>query len=159
MKTLRIFSLISVAVLLSLAAQAEVKVVMKAEKVSTQMGRESKSSADNAAPGDIVQYTATYKNTDKTAVKQVFAMLPIPAATEYISGTATPAGAMASTDGATFSPLPLKRWVKGSDGRTVEQEVPVSEYRALRWSLGDLAGGESRTVSARVRLRTAPAAR
>jgi uncharacterized repeat protein (TIGR01451 family) len=144
---------------LSFAAQAEVKVEMKAEKVSTQQGKEVMLPAKQAAPGDIVQYTATYKNTDKTPATRVLATLPIPTATEYISGTAAPAGATASTDGAKFSPIPLKRMVKNSQGKMVEQEVPVSEYRALRWSLGDLAGGESRTVSARVKLRTAPAAR
>lgn len=160
MKTFKVYlSVMAAIVLLSFAAQAEVKVEMKADKVSIQNGKESLSSAKEAAPGDIVQYTAIYKNTDKTPAKQVFATLPIPNATEYISGTAIPAGAMASTDGTHFSSVPLKRMVKNSEGKAIEQEVPVSEYRALRWSLGDLAGGESRTVSARVKLRTAPAAR
>lgn len=146
--------------LLSFAAQAEVKVEMKAEKVAMQDGKEVMSSAKQASPGDIVQYTAVYKNTEKTPVKQVFATIPIPAGTEYVSGTTVPAGATASTDGTKFAAIPLKRTVKNSEGKLVEQEVPVSEYRAVRWSLGDLAGGESRTVSARVKFRTAaPAAR
>jgi len=140
-------------VLLSLAVQAEVKVEMKAEKVSMQDGKEVMSPAKQAAPGDIVQYTAVYKNTDKSPVKQVFATVPIPAGTEYVSGTAVPAGATASTDGTNFSAIPLKRMVKNGEGKLVEQEVPISEYRALRWSIGDLAGGESRTVSARVKIR------
>ncbi len=145
--------------LLSFAAQAEVKVEMKAERVSIQQGKEVVSPANQAAPGDIVQYTAAYKNTGKTPATQVVATLPIPAATEYIPGTATPAGAWASTDGTNFSPIPLHRMVKNSEGKMVEQEVPASLYRALRWSLGDLAGGASRTVSARVKLSTVPAAR
>ena len=147
-------------VLLSLAAQAEVKVEMKAEKVTVQNGKEVMSSAKQASPGDVVQYTAVYKNPDKTPVTQVSATIPVPAGTEYVSRSATPTGAEASTDGTKFSPIPLKRMVKNSEGKLVEQEVPVSEYRAVRWSLGDLAGGESRTVSARVKFRTAaPAAR
>jgi uncharacterized repeat protein (TIGR01451 family) len=159
-KTLKIYlSMISVVMLLSFAAQAEVKVEMKAERVSIQQGKEVVSPANHAAPGDIVQYTATYKNTDKKPATQVIATLPIPAATEYIPGTATPAGAWASTDGANFSPIPLHRMVKNGEGKMVEQEVPASLYRALRWSLGDLAGGASRTVSARVKLSTVPAAR
>jgi len=140
-------------VLLSLAAQAEVKVEMKAEKVSMQDGKEVMSPAKQAAPGDIVQYTAVYKNTDKASATQVFATVPVPAGTEYVAGTAVPAGAQASTDGTNFSPIPLKRTVKNSEGKLVEQDVPFSEYRALRWSLGDLAGGASRTVSARVKFR------
>jgi len=159
-KTLKIYlSLLSVVMLLSLAAQAEVKAEMKAEKVTIQQGKEVLSPANQAAPGDIVQYTATYRNTDKTPATQVVATLPIPAATEYVPGTANPAGAWASTDGTNFAPIPLKRMVKNSEGKMVEQVVPVSEYRALRWSLGDLAGGASRAVSARVMLSTAPAAR
>ena len=139
---------------LALFAQDQVKVQMKAEKITVQNGQESRTSADQAAPGEIVQYTAVYKNTDKLPAKQVLATLPIPAVTEYIPGTATPAGAMASLDGTNFSPIPLKRMVKNSDGKTVEVEVPASEYRALRWMLGDLKGNESRTVSARVKVRS-----
>jgi uncharacterized repeat protein (TIGR01451 family) len=146
-------SVMAAFVLLSLAAQAEVKVEMKAEKVSVQDGKEVMSPAKQAAPGDIVQYTAVYKNTDKSPATQVFATVPIPAGTDYVSGTAVPAGATASTDGTHFSAIPLKRKVKNSEGKLVEQDVPFSEYRALRWSLGDLAGGESRTVSARVKVR------
>jgi hypothetical protein len=159
-KTVKVLaSIVTAILLLSLAAQADVKVELKKEKISIgQDGKEVTSSAKQAAPGDLLQYTATYKN-DKSPVKQVYATLPIPQAEVYVPGTANPAGAMASTDGTHFSPIPLKRTVKNSAGQNVEQEVPASEYRALRWSLGDMAGGESRTVSARVKLRTAPAAR
>jgi uncharacterized repeat protein (TIGR01451 family) len=150
--------MIPVLALLSFAAQAEVKVEMKAEKVNIQQGKEVLSPANQAAPGEILQYTATYKNVDKAPATKVDATLKIPAGTEYIPGTATPAGAWASTDGTTFSPIPLKHMVKNSQGKMVEQEVAFSEYRALRWSLGDLAGGASRTVSARVKLSTGPAA-
>jgi uncharacterized repeat protein (TIGR01451 family) len=145
--------MIPVLALLSLAAQAEVKVEMKAEKVNIQQGKEVFSAANQAAPGDILQYTATYKNVDKAPATQVDATLPVPTGTDYIPGTATPAGAWASTDGTTFSPIPLKHMVKNSEGKMVEQEIAFSQYRALRWSLGDLAGGASRTVSARVKLR------
>lgn len=160
MKTVKVLaSIITSFMLLSLAAQADVKVELKKEKITIgQDGKEVTSSAKQAAPGDLLQYTAIYKN-DKSPVKQVYATLPIPAAEEYVPGTANPVGALASTDGTHFSPIPLKRTVKNSAGKMVEQEVPASEYRDLRWSLGDMAGGESRTVSARVKLRTAPAAR
>ncbi len=151
--------MIPVFVLLSFAAQAEVKVEMKAEKVNIQQGKEVFSAATQAAPGEILQYTATYKNVDKAPATRVNATLPIPTGTEYLPGTATPAGAWASTDGTTFAPIPLKHVVKNSEGKLVEQEVAFSQYRALRWSLGDLAGGASRTVSARVKVSTGPAAR
>ncbi len=155
MKPIRIWIGVAVCTfVLSLVAAAQVKVEMKAEKVTVQNGKELTASADKAAPGDVVQYTAVYKNPDKSPAKRVFATLPIPPATEYVSGTGAPTGAMASTDGTNFYAIPLKRTVKNAEGKMVEQEIPVSEYRALRWSLGDLASGESRTVSARVKLRT-----
>lgn len=38
------------------------------------------------------------------------------------------------------------------DGRTARREVPASEYRFLRWNLGDLPAGSTRTVRARMQL-------
>jgi uncharacterized repeat protein (TIGR01451 family) len=137
----------------SLLAYAEVKAEMKAELITVEAGKEVRSSAAKAAPGDTVQYTAVYRNTDKTAATNVIATLPIPPATAYVSGSATPAGAMATLDGTNFAPIPLKRKVKNAQGVTVEEIVPASEYKALRWNLETLAGSESRTVSARVKVR------
>jgi hypothetical protein len=37
-------------------------------------------------------------------------------------------------------------------GRGEAREVPLSEYRALRWSVGTLPPKESRTVAARMRV-------
>jgi hypothetical protein len=142
--------------LLSLAASAQdqVKVQLKAEKITVQDGKEIRSSADKAAPGDVLELIAIYKNTQKAPAKQVFANISIVAGEEYVPGTTSPAGAMATIDGVNFAPIPLKRTVKNKEGKTVEVEVPASEYRALRWNLGDLKGEESRTVSARVKLRS-----
>ena len=59
----------------------------------------------------------------------------------------------ASLDGRTFAAVPLTRVVRGPDGRNVIREVPVSEYRALRWPLGSLSSRQSRAVTARVRIQ------
>ena len=48
--------------------------------------------------------------------------------------------------------MPLKRMVKKSDGKLEEQLVPLSEYRALRWDLGELAQKNKVEVSARARV-------
>lgn len=68
-------------------------------------------------------------------------MLPIPAGFEFLPDTARPPPAKASVDGRVFEPLPLRRVVKLADGRIKEQLVPLAEYRALRWAIGDLAAG------------------
>ena len=107
-------------------------------------------------PGDILEYQARYRNDKAGAsrpVRQVQALLPIPAvAAVYVPGSAWPAGAEASADGKRFEAMPLKRWVTRPDGSREQIDVPVTEYRALRWNLGDLAPGDVRMVRARVRV-------
>jgi hypothetical protein len=71
---------------------------------------------------------------------------------EYLPETAKPAPAMASLDGRNFEPFPLKRTVMLPDGTKKEEAIPYSEYRALRWALGDLDSGKATLVSARARL-------
>ena len=80
------------------------------------------------------------------------ATLPVPPDMRLIANTARPAGALASTDNQKFEPMPLKRKVKLADGREELRDVPLSEYRALRWPLGDLAPGASQVVSARMQV-------
>jgi hypothetical protein len=71
-----------------------------------------------------------------------------------VKGSASPQKVEASLDGQTFAPVPLMRKEKTADGRTVMREVPVAEYRALRWPLGNLSAKQSRTVTARVRVES-----
>lgn len=115
-------------------------------------GREVQEPAQTVKPGDLVQYTVTFKNTSKGALNQVAATLPIPRGTEFVASTVKPEGAMASVDGARFEPMPLKRKVKQADGRIVEVAVPLSEYQSLRWPARTLGAGEQFSASARVRV-------
>jgi hypothetical protein len=48
--------------------------------------------------------------------------------------------------------MPLVRKVKQANGAIVEQAVPLSEYRFLRWPARDLAAGASFIAGARVRV-------
>jgi uncharacterized repeat protein (TIGR01451 family) len=143
------------ALALSLPAQAEVKVLLAASKIVVIDGGEHKQAADKAKPGDVIEYSAEYKNTDKSTVRDVMANLPIPSGTEYLPQTAAPEQVMASTDGANFAPVPLKKSVRGADGKITQVPVPYSEYRALRWNFGEIAGGASKTVKARVKVKAA----
>lgn len=116
-------------------------------------GKERLLSADRAQPGDVIDYRVTYANRTSALVKGVQATLPIPAdSTVYISNSAQPAAVQASTDGVRFEPVPLRRVVIGADGRSQTHEVPLEQYRFLRWNIGDLAAGATRVVSARVRM-------
>jgi hypothetical protein len=140
-------------------AEGKVAVTLAAQRVTTQTGgKETLAPADQAKPGDVIEYRATYHNSGASSVRELAATLPIPIGSEYIARSASPAPSLASLDGRTFSPLPLKRRVHLADGRDVMQDVPISEYRSLRWALGTLPAQGVRTVRARVRLEGGPVA-
>lgn len=128
------------------AAADDVAVQLTASKVAG----EKLVAADQAKPGDVIQYDAVYRNTSKGAVSNLQATVPIPSGLEYLPESAKPAGATASLDGKEFSKLPLRR--KGADGK--EELVPAAEYRALRWPIAELKPGASATVTLRARVLT-----
>lgn len=140
---------------LYLPLQAEVKVNLVANKIVSVDGAEHKQSADKAKPGEVIEYVADYQNLDKASVKNVMATLPVPKGLEYLPQSSSPQSMLASTDGNTYAPAPLKRSVRGTDGKMVEELVPYSEYRSLRWSLGEIGAGASKTVKARMKVKAA----
>jgi len=133
-------------------AAGGVTVELTANRVTKSQGREVLAPAEQARPGDLLEYRALYKNDGKSEARGLAATLPIPRGTQYVPGTALPRRVEASLDGHTFAPVPLTRKVRLADGRTVTRDVPVSEYVALRWPLGALPASQSRAVTARVRI-------
>jgi hypothetical protein len=115
-------------------------------------GKERLVHAVEVRPGEVVHYVATYRNAFAAGIRDLQPALPIPTGMQYIPGSATPQPTHASLDGRVFEPIPLTRLVKLADGSLRTQAVPAAEYRALRWSLGDLAAGASTNVTARARL-------
>ena len=136
----------------ALPLHAEVTAKLTASKVVKSADKESLVSAEQVKPGDVVEYTATYQNAGSSAVHSVKANLPIPPGMEIVPDSARPSDVLASADGTNFAKMPLKQMVKGRDGKTVEQLVPYSEYRALRWNLGELPTGASKAVTARMKV-------
>jgi uncharacterized repeat protein (TIGR01451 family) len=114
-------------------------------------GKEGFAEAAAARPGDVIEYTATYRNTSKQAVRDLEATLPIPPNTEYVPGSAKPAAVKASVDSRNWGTPPLVRKVV-RDGRSIEEQVPVREYRYLRWFPGELGGEKAVSFTARVRV-------
>jgi len=154
LKTLKTVWIAVTAISLCLPSLAEVKVVLTASKVVLVNGKELKESGEKARPGEVIEYVAEYRNTSKAPVTNVVATLPVPAGMEFVPDTVQPLQVMASTDERNYAPLPLKRMVKGTDGKMVEQIVPYSEYRSLRWTLGEIQGGGSKIVKARMKVKT-----
>lgn len=135
------------------APKNPVAISLTAQKVTKDAeGKEQLKPADHAMPGEVVQYDALYKNTSSAGVKNLAPTLPIPPGLEFLPETVSPMPAFASVDGRTFAPFPLVRKVTKPDGTVEEQAVPASEYRALRWTVGDLEAGKAILVSARARL-------
>jgi uncharacterized repeat protein (TIGR01451 family) len=114
-------------------------------------GQEAFTAAADAKPGDVIEYVATYRNRGRAAVRNLQATLPIPADTELVAASANPPAAKASVDARTWGDMPLKRNVT-RNGVQVEEQVPLREYRYLRWSPGELGGEQTLTFTARVRV-------
>ena len=133
-------------------AKSPVEVRLDVQRiVHSADGRESRASAETAKPGDILEYVVTYHNITAAPVRELQATLPIPPATELVAGSTRPATARASLDARAFGVMPLKR--KGKrDGRDVEENVPLRDFRYLLWLVPELRGGESMTFVARVRV-------
>lgn len=147
-------ALFAMAILAPAAAHANdpVHVALTAQRVTTQNGHETFAPADKARPGEVIEYRATYRNDSPNAIHELIATLPIPNGVEYLPATAAPANVQASLDGRHYASLPLTRIVRDANGREVKREVPLAEYRSLRWTVGGLDAKQSRTVSARVRV-------
>lgn len=133
-------------------ADGDVTVTLHAARVTMANGREVLAPADQAKPGEVLQYRAVYTNTGKRDVRQLMATLPIPAGVEYLPTTAAPAAVLASLDGRTYAAVPLTRKERTADGREVIVEIPASEYRFLRWAVGQLPAKQTRTMTARMRV-------
>jgi uncharacterized repeat protein (TIGR01451 family) len=115
-------------------------------------GTESHQPAQSAKPGDVLEYVAEYRNNSTHVIRQLAATLPIPDGTELVPASAMPAGALASTDGTHFAPVPLTRKAIDASGKRVDQPIPYREYRFLRWPSQDLAPGKTLQVGARAKL-------
>lgn len=134
------------------------EITLSRSKIIVENGKEVLQKADIAKPGDIFEEVATYKNTSSGALKDFVPMLPVPPNTELILGSIKPSNAKASTDGKTFSEMPLKRKLRQPNGVEVEQPVPLSDYRYLRWYPGEIGAGKSQVFSARFKLSDGTAA-
>lgn len=126
-----------------------VSVELKTYLVSaTTDGKPTAKLVSKVKPNDVIEYRATYSNNTAGKIKNLAATLPIPAETEFL-GKPQPESAQASIDGINFSSMPLKR----KEGNQMVN-VPLKDYRALRWTIAELPAGKSVTVSAQTRINS-----
>jgi uncharacterized repeat protein (TIGR01451 family) len=150
--------LLAAATLASAKPDDDLAIAMTQSRVVVKEGKEAAEPADAAKPGDVIEYTAEYRNKGTKSLRTVMAIIPIPAGTEYLPDSAKPNMAFASLKGDKYEAVPLKRKVKQADGKEIEQLVPYSEYRFVRWSVGDMVPGKSQKYSLRVKLENNTAA-
>ena len=129
-----------------------IDIKLERKKVTSVDGKEVLVAATVAKPGEVIEETVTYLNPSKKNTRRVEATLPVPQYTEPLLTSIQPTAATASTDGKSFSAIPLKRKVRQPNGVTLEQAVPLSEYRFLRWSAIELTPEKKFVASARFRL-------
>jgi hypothetical protein len=130
---------------------------LSAFKVTTSMvngvATERLEKLDGIKPGEVIEYQAVYRNSTPGVQANVMVSLPVPVGgLQYLPNTAAPEKAEASLDGVGFAALPLTVPQTLTDGRKTTRLVPPDQYRALRWALGDVPAGASRTVRARMLL-------
>jgi uncharacterized repeat protein (TIGR01451 family) len=130
----------------------DVEVSLQQYKVGQAGRAEVLDSSARVKPSEVIEYQVSYRNVSNHLVRQLHATLPIPRETEYVPNSGHPQNMKASLDGVTYEPIPLRRVIRLPNGQVEEQEVPTSEYRSLRWSLGDLPVNQKATVSARMRI-------
>lgn len=162
--TKRCLSMIPLPLLVSLMALLAVMPAAAAEKATLTSelqvwnvvrkadGAEALLPAQSVKPGDVLQYTAVYRNADSRAVSRLVASLPIPAGTELVPASTLPREVLASLDGKVYAAAPLMRKLRRADGLMVDVPVPLTEYRYLRWPEQQIAAGASFSTSARVRV-------
>lgn len=106
--------------------------------------------ATTAAPGDVIEYKATYTNVSENALTGLVANGPIPASTTYVDKSAN------ITEGAVFEVLiPDEEWqelpayksVTDENGKVVRVEATSADYTALRWRISGALDPEKQIVA------------
>lgn len=100
--------------------------------------------SDTVTKGDVVEYQGLFTNQDTNRVRSMNATLDIPNGAELIGGV-SPSVVMASVDGKRFTYMPIRANINGQ-----VQELPLSYYKTLRWTIEDLGIGATAVVKYRV---------
>lgn len=152
-----IASCVAVTLMLTISVRAEaaspevVSVKLTQSKVVVEKGKERLRKSDQVKPGDTIEYHAVYTNNGNKPVTGLVATLPLPIGLEYIPKSAKPSthSAQASAVDGQYATEPLMRPAPQGGQETA---VPYSEYRSLRWNVGELGAGKSFEIRARARI-------
>jgi uncharacterized repeat protein (TIGR01451 family) len=135
-------------------ASAQIEGTLNQSRIVMVNGKETPATADKVSPGDLLEYKVRYVNKGAAPAKNLVVTLPIPSGLELAAATDSPKATLASLDGQRFEAMPIKRAIKQADGKEILQDVPLSQYRALRWHVEQLDAGKSANFSARAKVES-----
>ena len=107
------------------------------------------STTDQVKPKATLEYSVEYANVSNKALKNLKLNLPLPDFVSY-TGLSSPKDVYASLDGKHFEKAPLTRVENGK-----KVQIPLSEYRALQWSVSELKPKQKIVVNAQARVNGA----
>ena len=97
--------------------------------------------------GDILEYQGLFTNQGADRVRKADVTLSITDELELVGGI-SPQFALASSDGSRFTGMPIRAKIGGQI-----QELPLSRYKALRWTIEDLGIGGTAVVKYRAKVK------
>lgn len=97
--------------------------------------------------GDVLEYQALLTNHSPDRVRQAEVTLSIASGLELVGGI-SPEFAHASIDGSRFVRMPIRANVNGQI-----QVLPLSRYKALRWTVEELGIGATAVVKYRAKIK------
>ncbi|MGL5350252.1 MAG: hypothetical protein ACRCZO_18715 [Cetobacterium sp.] len=111
--------------------------------IKDESGSIQKVPAENASPGDILEYTFSIDNQEEEIIKNLSPTIPVPTGTSLVPETATPDNYLVSINGRDYYPYPIK-----VDGEPVE----LSSYLGVGWNIDELKPGEKLELQMQVKL-------
>lgn len=97
--------------------------------------------------GDVLEYRGLFTNQSADRVRSMDVSLSIDDKLELIGGV-SPSIALASNDGNQYVRMPIRVRIGGA-----LQELPLSQYRGLRWTVEDLGIGATAVVKYRAKVK------
>jgi hypothetical protein len=130
---------LSLSVTVAVAKTSPLTTTMEAFTITLDKeGKEIASKSADIAPKQVIEYRVVYENISTGALEGLKIKAPIPVSTTYKQGsnkTKVASAFMVSIDGGkTFESEPIKRMVKGADGKMIEKVIPSSKYTHVSWA-------------------------
>ncbi|MCW4149541.1 hypothetical protein OM427_08370 [Halomonas sp. 18H] len=139
------------------AQESPLESTLKSYLVVKEAGEERMMPAEEAGPGDIIEYRLMYTNVSDRTLSGLVINGPIPSNTSYLADTNSASVnakfTVSAGQGDDFQSEPYTRTVTDEDGDQREEVVPPEDYAQLRWEPVDsIAPDQTQTYVYRVQV-------